>query len=109
MGKQFDEAPIFPIAAIVENYAGDVTYRGGWSPMCCPFHGHDRNPSASINHSAQRFHCHVCMEKSEDGIGLVMWQEGVDFKAAVEICESITTATNEPAGKKPGGMSSMFD
>jgi hypothetical protein len=109
VGRQFDETPVFPIAAVVEHYAGDVTYRGGWSPMACPFHGNDRNPSASIHHGAQRFCCHTCMERSEDAIGLVMWQEGCEFKAAVEICESIATAVNEPAVKKPGGMSSMFD
>lgn len=103
-----DESPIFPIAEIVANYGGDPTYRGGWSPMVCPFHG-DRNASASIHHGAQRFCCHVCMERSEDAIGLVMWQEGCDYKAAVEICESITTAENAPATKKAGGMSSMFD
>lgn len=103
-----DESPIFPIADIVTHYAGDVTYRGGWSPMKCFIHS-ERTASASINHSAQRYMCHRCLERSEDAIGLVMFMDNVDYKRAVETCEAITTATNEPASKKPGGMSSMFD
>lgn len=110
MGKQFDEAPIFPVIDILIHYGGDPPASGRqWAPCKCPFHGQDRNPSASVNEQAQRFLCHVCMEKSEDAIGLVRWQEGCSFADAVAICESITSATNEPASKKPGGMSSMFD
>lgn len=100
------DTPVFPIADIIESYGGTPTYRGGWSPLQCPFHG-DRNASATINHRAQRFCCHVCMERSEDAIGIVMWQDGVDYKRAVEICESITEAEGSTA-RKPKGMSSMF-
>lgn len=76
--------------------------------MCCFIHN-ERTPSATVNHAAQRFNCFRCLERSEDAIGIVMFMDGVDYKEAVARCESITTAVNEPASKKPGGMSSLFE
>lgn len=109
MGKQFDETPIFPILDILSYYGGSPPSSGRqWAPLCCPLHK-ERSPSATVNVQAQRWMCHVCFERSEDAIGTVMFVEQCDFKRAVEICESLTNATNEPAAKKPGGMSSMFD
>lgn len=103
-----NESPVFPIADIIVHYGGDPTYRGGWSPFRCFLHG-DRNASATVNHAAQRMNCHVCLPRSEDAIGLVMHIEQCDYKRAVEICQSITTAENERSAKKKQGMSSLFD
>lgn len=109
MGKQFGETPVFSILDVLVSYGGDPpASQRQWAPCKCPFHGEDRNPSASVNVQAQRFCCHLCMERSEDAIGLVMWQEGVDFKRAVELCQQITTAINDPSAKKPRGMSDLF-
>lgn len=89
-GQNHDPVPTFPIVDVLIHYGGDPPSRsGGWVPVRCPLHGSDRNPSASVNEQAQRFLCHVCMERSEDAIGLVMWHEQVGFAAAREIVEGI--------------------
>lgn len=108
MGDRFEESPIFAIVPILESYGGDPPSSGrSWAPCKCPFH-QERSASATVNVAAQRFNCFVCLERSEDAIGLVMWADGVDYKRAVEICETITSSLNDPGKKKPGGMSSMF-
>lgn len=91
------ERPAFPIAPIVEALASEpcrVTYKGGWSHMRCPFHP-DRNPSASINHEANRFHCFTCGIQYEDGIGLIQHVEGADYASAVSEAERITGQSHD--------------
>jgi DNA primase len=112
-GREFDETPIFPILDILHHYGGDgPSSQRQWAPCRCPFHGDDRNPSATVNVQAQRFMCHVCMERSEDAIGLVMQNEQLEFKDAVEFCQGISTAINDPlrgSARKQRGISSLFE
>jgi hypothetical protein len=38
----------------------DIPDRSGWVGVRCPFHGPDRNPSASINPAISFFRCFSC-------------------------------------------------
>lgn len=108
-GQNHDPVPTFPIVDVLVHYGGDPPTRsGGWVPVRCPLHGSDRNPSASVNEQAQRFCCFVCMERSEDAVGLVMLQEQVGFKEAVKLCESITDALDS-GPSKPKGQGALRD
>lgn len=113
-GQNHEPPPTFPIVDVLIHYGGDPPSKGsGWAPVRCPFHGSDRNPSASVHEGAQRFCCHTCMERSEDAIGLVMWHEQVTFKAALEIVQGIADPIDgevRGGARKSGGgaLRSLF-
>lgn len=107
------ETPRFPIEPILEHYGMQAPGNSrAWTPMRCTLHGQDRRPSAAVNTEAQRYICHTCMERSEDAIGLVQWQEGVDFRDAVEICEGIAQPLDSPVHggvSEPSGLRKLLD
>lgn len=78
------------VALVLEHYGAVVPYRSGWAKLRCPFH-EDRTPSASVNTELQQFKCFPC-GWSGDVYDLVMWQEGIDYRAAVQHAESIARA-----------------
>lgn len=53
-----------------------------WEKARCPFHK-DRKASASLNWGKSRFRCHAC-DIGGDAIDIVMEQEGLDFRAAMD-------------------------
>lgn len=69
--------------------------------MRCPFHGVDRNPSASYNPTLQRFRCHQC-GVAGDGYDLIQENDRCDFLTAkakaAEICGGNFTFPEEPTG-----------
>jgi DNA primase len=50
------------VGEVLELLGGEVVGRGydRWVQARCPFHGSDRNPSASIHRGLGRFVCHTC-------------------------------------------------
>ena len=58
----------------------DFKFKG--KNVSCPFHGEDKNPSASIKFN--RLVCFVCNFKPKDSIALFMEINNVGFKEAVE-------------------------
>lgn len=61
--------------------------RREWLRMLCPFHAED-DPSASVSHVHRRFRCHGCGVHG-DAVALLMEEEDIDFRAAVERAEGI--------------------
>ncbi|MEV6638062.1 CHC2 zinc finger domain-containing protein [Actinoplanes sp. NPDC051470] len=78
------------IAALLEHYGADFVPEGGrWRSMKCPFH-EDRNASASVSTTLQRFRCFACAINSEDAYGLAIWKgDATDFVSAIEFLERI--------------------
>ena len=113
MRMEHRDLPRFPIEPILENYGMQVPGNARvWSPMKCTLHGQDRKPSAAVNTAAERFICHTCMERSEDAIGLVQWQEGCDYKTAIEICEGITAPLDSAVRRRDPrqrGLSNLLE
>jgi DNA primase len=73
----------------------------------CPFHGEDRNGSASFNPEKQRFRCHAC-GIAGDGYDVIRAVEGVsDFALlrarAAELCGGAFTAAADDDGEPRGG------
>lgn len=54
-----------------------------WLKMLCPFH-EDRQPSASVNYSRDRFRCHTC-GVAGDSIDLAMRVYGCSFRQALDV------------------------
>ena len=63
----------------------DFKFKG--KNVSCPFHGEDKNPSASIKFN--RLVCFVCNFKPKDSIALFMEINNVGFKEAVEALNKI--------------------
>ena len=63
----------------------DFKFKG--KNVSCPFHGEDKNPSASIKFN--RLVCFVCNFKPKDSISLFMEINNVGFKEAVEALNKI--------------------
>lgn len=74
-----------PVTEVLEHYGWvDDTTGRGWNDYqrtLCPFHD-DHEPSATVNVSTNRFHCFTC-GTSGDVIDIVMIEENMDFKEAV--------------------------
>lgn len=62
---------------------------GVWQKVRCPFHGTDRNPSASLNEDEQVFKCHTC-GIGGDAYAVVMEADGIDFLSAKQRVKEIT-------------------
>lgn len=76
-GKEFlnvEQARQVPISSVYT-----FVFKG--KNVKCPFHGEDKNPSASIKFN--RLVCFVCNFKALDSIGLFMKINNVSFKEAV--------------------------
>lgn len=58
-----------------------------WEKAHCPFHK-DSKASASVNWGKSRFRCHAC-DISGDAIDLVMEQENLQFREAMEWIEAL--------------------
>lgn len=58
-----------------------------WDKSRCPFH-QDNRPSASVNWGKSRFKCHAC-DIGGDAIDLVMEQENLQFREAMEWIEAL--------------------
>jgi DNA primase len=56
--------------------------------MKCPFHG-DSHASASVSLEENAFICHACGIKG-DTYSIIMQHEGVDFREALSIAETVT-------------------
>lgn len=68
------------IQVVLEHYGMDLhrlKSSGTTDHLRCPFHGADRNPSASVDLDEQRFKCFAC-DVSGDGWDIVMRQEGIE-------------------------------
>jgi len=81
------------IRPILEHYGARVPRRHGWFSMKCPFHD-DTHNSASANTDEGVFCCFACQIKG-DGFALVMAQERVEFREAINIAERILNASGE--------------
>ena len=82
-GKEFlnvESARQVPISKVY-----DFKFKG--KNVSCPFHGEDKNPSASIKFN--RLVCFVCNFKPKDSIALFMEINNVGFKEAVEALNKI--------------------
>lgn len=80
------EIPKPSITAVFEHYGAQVigADRGGWQKATCALNDHDdKSPSASINEEDCRWHCWTC-DKSGDAVDLVMANEGLEFREAIE-------------------------
>jgi hypothetical protein len=58
-----------------------------WDKAHCPFH-RDKKASASVNWGKSRFRCHAC-DIGGDAIDLVMEQENLQFREAMEWIEAL--------------------
>lgn len=58
-----------------------------WEKAHCPFHK-DKKASASVNWGKSRFRCHAC-DIGGDAIDLVMENENLQFREAMEWVESL--------------------
>lgn len=78
-----------PIAVIVKHYGGRVRedYKH-WQKIKCPFHK-DNHASAGISVSDNIFVCHGCGIKG-NGFNIIKEHEGVSFREAIKVAESIT-------------------
>lgn len=67
---------------VLLHYQAEVEYRGWntWVSMKCCFHD-DREASASVNLSEDRFKCHAC-DVSGDILDIVMYAENCDLNEA---------------------------
>lgn len=53
-----------------------------WQKILCPLHVEDR-PSASVHIDLNRWKCHAC-DISEDSLDVIMREEGIGFREALE-------------------------
>jgi DNA primase len=77
------------IAPVLEHYgAKQLRECWGWQKMRCPVHD-DSTASASVNVEENVFVCHACGVKG-DTYTIIMEKEGVGFREALSIAETIT-------------------
>lgn len=72
--------------------------RSGWQKVSCYGAGHyhgDRNPSATINLSTGYYKCFAC-DLEGDALALVMDEEGLDFKGALDYFGAEGKTIEEP-------------
>lgn len=89
-----DDAQVLTISRVLEHYGADMTRvsSSGWRPVKCPFHD-DRHASAGVNLARDAFACHACGVHG-DAIGLVMSQENLPYRRAVEWANSVLGASH---------------
>lgn len=81
------------VAAILIHYGlENVPDRLGWQKVKCPFHG-DTHASASVNIQENAFKCFAC-EMAGDTYKLIMMKEGVDFREAYALAETIAGSSD---------------
>lgn len=97
------------IVKVLEHYFPDWEPLDGavskeWVPALCPFHGESR-PSAGISYENDAFKCHAC-DASGSAISIIMREEGMTYRQAVEYAERISPGSNErlsrKSARKPG-------
>lgn len=69
---------------LLRHYGAELPalYTFGWKAIRCPFHGTDKNPSASFNEKLARFKCHTC-DVGGDVVDLVQQIEHCGLKEAL--------------------------
>lgn len=72
-----------------------------WQKTLCPFHG-ESNPSASVSFSLNAFNCFACDVKG-DAFGIIMREEEISYREAVEYAEKIAPGSNVGVPRKPAG------
>lgn len=88
------------MVAVLARYGMDVPERTGWRKVKCPFHS-DRIASASVNTDIGAFSCHAC-GVSGDVYGILMSQEGIDFRAALALGDGLDADPNTDTPKSSG-------
>lgn len=73
------------IVDLLEEYGFDIPSGKNRPKVRCVFHN-DRNPSAQVDLSKQRFKCYVC-DVQGDIVDIVMTVERLDFREALEWLE----------------------
>jgi CHC2-type zinc finger protein len=98
------------IEAVFEHYGLRIFGRdnGGWSKAECPMPDHeDRNPSASVNTSAGKWHCFTC-SRGGDGYDIIQEREGfAGFSATREFAARFLDGSGE-AVLDDGGSSGLL-
>jgi hypothetical protein len=103
----YEPLPKFPIAPIFRALGGECgDYKSGKQKVLCPFHG-DTRPSAQIDFVTQRFRCWAC-DVHGDGLDLLISQEGLTFRAAVERAEALTGGGGPQVREKPAEAPALF-
>lgn len=69
------------ITDLLEDYGFDIPPGRNKPKVLCRFHG-DRNPSAQVDLTKQRFKCYVC-DVNGDVVDIVMQVERLDFREAL--------------------------
>lgn len=90
------------IGEVIQRYFPDwepPENRREWNYTCCPFHN-ESDPSAAVSFDRDAFKCHACDVKG-DAIALIRLQEGVTYREAVTIAESLSTGSNDAVSRKP--------
>lgn len=70
-----------------------------WQKALCPFHG-ESNPSASISFRNDAFRCHAC-GAGGSAISIIMREEEMTYRQAIEYAESIFAGSDIPVSRKP--------
>ena len=107
LGDRVKPFPKPNIVTVYEHYGLRLigADRGGWRKAECPLPDHeDRNPSASINEDACRWHCHTC-DTGGDAVDIVRVLEGLDTREAVEFINK--TFEGDLNDNNSGGSSLM--
>lgn len=87
------------IQPVLEHYgATNIRETWGWQKIRCPIH-EDGTASASVNTTENVFVCHACGVKG-DTYKIIMEKEGVGFREAITIAETITGESSEHIQKK---------
>lgn len=93
------------IVRVIQNYYPDwdpPRDRGReWQKALCPFHG-ESNPSATISFEHNAFKCFACDTKG-DAISIIMREEEMTYREAVEHAETIAPGSYQQVSRKPAG------
>jgi DNA primase len=84
-----------PIDKVVAHYGGRLRDNyNGWQKIRCPFHS-DSHASAGVSLGDNIFVCHGCGIKG-NGFNIIKLHEGVTYREAIKIAESITGESYKP-------------
>ena len=105
-----DEFPQFPIGPVLVHYGGDDVAEGfGPRAYKCPFHG-DRSASATVSEIDGWFNCHAADCPKGNAVQIIMKQEGLPYREAVERAQAISgtqhvavRGTSGRSGRLAGG------
>src|SRR5690606_12191273 len=83
-GRKTPLPPKPPILEVFEHYYEhiEIPDYGAWRKILCPLHPEDR-PSASVSPEVNYWQCHA-WDISEDSWDIVMREQGIGFREAVE-------------------------